>query len=193
MPELAPCRPRRLTPTGTGVFSGAGAWLGWAMSHTECSSRAGSNERAADRTRPWSGRPATYDRSGQGWQGGFYGQGRRWSGEPFEPEGHGGRDTSPDRSREIGRSARSERYNQSWSGFAPSPYDEGEVGAWYGGDTGMGDPGSSGHDTPWESGSQWSPGSQPGGLGGAGAGPDLPSLVRPPRRRREGGQHRRPE
>lgn len=101
-----------------------------------------------DRSRPWSGRPAPYERSGQDWQGGFYGQGRRWSGEPFEPEGHGGRDTSPERSREIGRSARSERYGQTWSGFAPSPYDEGEVGAWYGGDTGMGDSGSSRYATP---------------------------------------------
>lgn len=96
-----------------------------------------------DRSRPWSGRSSSDDRSGPGWQGGFYGQGRRWSGPPFEPEGHGGREAGPDRSREYGRAGRTERYDQNWSGFAPSPYDEGEVGAWYGGDTGMGDPGSS--------------------------------------------------
>jgi osmotically-inducible protein OsmY len=79
------------------------------------------------------------------WQGGYYGQGRRFSGEPFEPEGHGGWETRRDagRSSQPGPAGRTERYGQPNAGRATSPYDVGEVGAWYGGDTGMGDPGSS--------------------------------------------------
>ncbi|HZO27841.1 MAG TPA: BON domain-containing protein [Chloroflexota bacterium] len=69
-----------------------------------------------------------YRRRDDRWQGGYYGQGRRFSGRPFEPEGHGGR---------------TERYGQPSYGRAASPYDEGDIGSWYGGDTGMGNPGMS--------------------------------------------------
>jgi hypothetical protein len=100
-------------------------------------------------------RPSSDDRGGQGWQGGYYGQGRRWSGQPFDDQGERRYGTGPDRARDGDRSARTRRYDQSWSGFTPSPYDEGEVGSWYGGDTGMGDPGSSRSGTPtgggWQS------------------------------------------
>jgi hypothetical protein len=109
-----------------------------------------------DRGGPRPGRPTTYDRGNQGWQGGYYGQGRRWSGEPFDDQGEHRYDDDLHRTGGGRRAAGTERYDQSWSTFAPSPYDEGEVGSWYGGDTGMGDPGSSRFGTPpggsWRSG-----------------------------------------
>ena len=79
------------------------------------------------------------------WQGGYYGQGRRFSGQPFEHEGHGGWDNHGDawRGGRSGREERRERYGQPSYGTTGSPYDEGDVGSWYGGDTGMGDTGSS--------------------------------------------------
>ncbi len=93
------------------------------------------------------------DRRDDRWQGGYYGQGRRFSGRPFEREGHGGWDTHGDawRGRRSGREDRRERYGQPSYGTAGSPYDEGDVGSWYGGDTGMGDTGSSQY--PGQSGS----------------------------------------
>jgi len=106
----------------------------------------------SDRGRPDPRReyPGSQQRGSEPWQGGYYGQGRRWTGEPFDGEDQRRtRDGGQDRYREAGRSGRSERYGpssyggQSSSGFAPSPYDEGDVSSWYGGDTGMGDPGSS--------------------------------------------------
>jgi len=136
-----------------------------------------------DRSTSRPGRPAGYERTGEPWQGGYYGQGRRWSGESFPGEGNRGRDPGFDRSRDAGRSARGDQYQyrpQS-TGFASSPYDSGDVGAWYGGDTGMGDTGSSQFGTPpggaWQSGGgQWQS-SQPSGQeqrfrtsGGSGAG-----------------------
>jgi len=86
--------------------------------------------------------PRRHDTS---WQGGYYGQGRRFSGQPFEREGHGGWDTHGDAGRRgpFDRGDRQQRYQQPSYGPPPSPYDEGEIGSWYGGDTGMGDPGSS--------------------------------------------------
>ena len=83
-----------------------------------------------------SGRSAGYGRGDNSWQGGFYGQGQRFEGEPFRRGGSSERD---DR-RQPGRT---ERYGQPSYGRAASPYGEGDTGPWYGGDTGMGDPGSS--------------------------------------------------
>jgi hypothetical protein len=108
-----------------------------------------------DRSRPWSGRRTSDDRGNQNWQGGYYGQGRRWSGQPFDDQSGRGYDGGSDHARDGDRGARTGRYDQNWSGFAPSPYDEGEVGSWYGGDTGMGDPGSSRYGTP--PGGGWQP------------------------------------
>ena len=90
-------------------------------------------------------REGPYGRQDDRWQGGYYGQGQRFSGQPFEREGHGGRESRRDagRSSQFGPAERPERSSQTSSGRAASPYDEGEVSAWYGGDTGMGDPGSS--------------------------------------------------
>jgi hypothetical protein len=118
--------------------------------YREYRERYASGRSGADRDRfgPGPGRPSTYERGGQGWQGGYYGQGRRWSGEPFDDQGEHRYDNDFDRTRGGRRAAGTERYDQSWSTFAPSPYDEGEVGSWYGGDTGMGDPGSSRFGTP---------------------------------------------
>jgi osmotically-inducible protein OsmY len=76
------------------------------------------------------------------WQGGYYGQGRRFSGQPFEPEGQGGWESRQGPG-QYGASGRTERYGQPSYGRAASPYDQGDVGPWYGGDTGMGDPGTS--------------------------------------------------
>jgi hypothetical protein len=83
-----------------------------------------------------SGRSAGYGQGDNSWQGGFYGQGRRFEGEPFRRGGSSERD---DR-RQPGRT---ERYGQPSYGRASSPYGEGDTGPWYGGDTGMGAPGSS--------------------------------------------------
>jgi hypothetical protein len=96
------------------------------------------------------------ERTGEPWQGGYYGQGRRWSGQPFGDSGGRGRGPGFDGSRERGRSTRDDRYTQREDGFGSSPYDSGDFGGWYGGDTGMGDPGSSQFGTPpggdWQSG-----------------------------------------
>lgn len=96
------------------------------------------------------------ERTGEPWQGGYYGQGRRWSGQPFSDSG--GRSWGPgfDDSRARGRSSPNDRSTQPEYDFASSPYDSGDFGGWYGGDTGMGDPGSSQYGTPpgggWQSG-----------------------------------------
>ncbi|MCC7369092.1 MAG: BON domain-containing protein [Chloroflexi bacterium] len=90
---------------------------------------------------------------GDDWQGGFYGQGRRFSpGEGFgrqEEESYGPpmgqRFSQDERSGGQGqRSGRTGQYNPfSRPSTPPSPYDQGDIGSWYGGDTGMGDSGSS--------------------------------------------------
>ena len=48
----------------------------------------------------------------------------------------------PGGARQFGQGGRQERYRPPSYGPPPSPYDEGDVGSWYGGDTGMGDAGS---------------------------------------------------
>ena len=108
-------------------------------------------EQPADRRRDepgYRGRPET-------WQGGYYGQGRRFSGQPFEREGHGGWGGHGDAERggQFDRGGRQQRYQQPSYSPPPSPYDQGDVSTWYGGDTGMGDPGSSGYGGSWGSGS----------------------------------------
>jgi hypothetical protein len=98
------------------------------------------------------------ERTGEPWQSGYYGQGRRWSGQPFSDSGSRQRGPGFDDSRARGRSTRDERYTRQESGFSSSPYDSGDFGGWYGGDTGMGDPGSSQFGVPpggtWQSGSE---------------------------------------
>jgi len=87
-----------------------------------------------------------YGRGDDRWQGGYYGQGRRFSGQPFEREGHGGWGThgDPRRGGQFGgQGGRQERSTPPSYGPPASPYEQGEVSSWYGGDTGMGDPGSS--------------------------------------------------
>lgn len=99
-------------------------------------------EQPADRRREYPG----YRRGDDRWQGGYYGQGRRFSGQPFEREGHGGWGTHGDAGRGGqfgGQGGRQERHSQPSYGPPPSPYDQGDVSSWYGGDTGMGDTGSS--------------------------------------------------
>jgi osmotically-inducible protein OsmY len=59
-----------------------------------------------------------------------------WSGE------QSGRRTS-NRGYDDNRSSRGGGYQQRSSGRSGSPYDRGEIGSWYGGDSGMGDAGSS--------------------------------------------------
>jgi hypothetical protein len=91
-----------------------------------------------------------YGRRDDRWQGGYYGQGRRFSGEPFGREGNGGWESRRDAGRpsQPGPTGRTERYGQPSYGRAASPYDEGEIGSWYGGDTGMGDTGSGQYGSP---------------------------------------------
>jgi BON domain len=86
-----------------------------------------------------------YGRRDDSWQGGYYGQGRRFGGEPFGRQGNWGPEHHRDSGRSVrrfGQAGRNERYGQPSYGRAASPYDEGEIGSWYGGDTGMGDAGS---------------------------------------------------
>jgi len=92
-------------------------------------------EQPADRPRDEPG----YRGRADTWQGGYYGQGRRFSGQPFEREGHGGWGGHGD----AGRRGWQQRDQPPSYGPSPSPYDQGDVSSWYGGDTGMGDPGSS--------------------------------------------------
>jgi osmotically-inducible protein OsmY len=97
----------------------------------------------------------TFEAGRDDWQGGYYGQGRRFSGEPFgrdqEPGPRSGRDFGrPDSGRrDFGEQERRGRYGQPSYGGSASPYDQGDVGSWYGGDTGMGDAGSSQYDSPY--------------------------------------------
>jgi hypothetical protein len=96
------------------------------------------------------------ERTGEPWQGGYYGQGRRWSGRPFGDSSSRMRGPGFDDSREAGQSTRGDRYGRQEDSFFSSPYDSGDFGGWYGGDTGMGDPGTSQFGTPpgggWRSG-----------------------------------------
>ena len=55
-----------------------------------------------DRPVPRPGPTGQHERTGEPWQGGYYGQGRRWSGRPFADEGTRGRDAIPGRSRDPG-------------------------------------------------------------------------------------------
>ncbi len=125
-------------------------------------------DHADSRSDPRFGRPGQerggYGRGGESWQGGFYGQGQRWGGERFQPEGRDERDPGTNRSSNSWRGNRAEPYRQPDYGFSSSPYDSGDVGAWYGGDTGMGDSGASQYGTPpgggWQSSSRrWQGGS----------------------------------
>ena len=80
-----------------------------------------------------------HGRRDDNWQGGYYGQGRRFEGEPFGHQRNRDREPRGD----SGQPRRTERYGQPSYGHAASPYDEGEIGSWYGGDTGMGNLGKS--------------------------------------------------
>jgi hypothetical protein len=80
-------------------------------------------------------------RSDNRWQGGYYGQGQRFEGQPFGREGNWRQGDQRDRG-QTPSSRRGEQYGQPAYGTS-SPYDSGDIGSWYGGDTGMGDPGSS--------------------------------------------------
>jgi len=115
-------------------------------------------QRSDPRSAPNRGRPEPSGRGGEPWQGGFYGQGQRWAGERFQPEGGDVRDPGTDRFNDRGRSSQTGRSRRADDSYFSSPYDSGDVGAWYGGDTGMGDSGSSQYGTPpgggWQSSGQ---------------------------------------
>jgi hypothetical protein len=104
------------------------------------------------------GRRAPFERNGWDWQRGYDGQGRRWTGDPFgrfspsysrpytRPYSRSHPESYPDPYASPDASPYASPYDRG------SPYDQGEVGSWYGGDTGMGDPGSSQLDQPRQTG-----------------------------------------
>jgi hypothetical protein len=76
------------------------------------------------------------------------GRGRRVSQDRQYDARYAGDPYGYDWERPAGPRGRIERYGQPAYGHAASPYDEGDVSSWYGGDTGMGDPGSSQRGAP---------------------------------------------
>lgn len=121
--------------------------------------------RGETRGRPYDeGQPrqvGTPGQRGQGerWQHGYFGQGQRFEGDPFDQRDDRGWEDrrSREEQSQIQRPWRAERYGEPSSGHrrpsssygqpayggSQSPYDQGDISSWYGGDTGMGEPGSS--------------------------------------------------
>ncbi|MGE3267939.1 MAG: BON domain-containing protein [Chloroflexota bacterium] len=93
-----------------------------------------------------------FEGGNEGWQGGYYGQGQRFQGNPFDVDrqfresGRRQHDNQPYQQQVYGQQNRrgsGQSGRSQGSGYGSSPYAEGDVGSWYGGDTGMGDYGAS--------------------------------------------------